>query len=353
MGKKRKVRKKKSRVMVAIILLAVLILIGFMVFSAYLNSGAKAMDPNDTQTVSIVIPQGTGTGGIASILVENNIINDVTAFKLQSKTKGYDGKYKAGEYSLSPSMSMIEIMDSLVEGKVNSARFTIPEGYDIKKITDRLSEMGLVNAEAFAAEIETGAFDYKFLKDAPAGENRLEGYLYPETYDVFTTANEHDIIDRMLKQFDSLFKEKYYERAEELDLSINEVMTIASLIERETRVSKERELVSSVIQNRMNSGMPLQIDATVQYALGAQKDRLSYDDLKIDSPYNTYQIKGLPPGPICSPSIDSVEAALYPAETDYLYYVLNPSLDGTHSFSSNYNQFLKDKNDYIKGAFGE
>ena len=119
-----------------------------------------------------------------------------------------------------------------------------------------------------------------------------------------------------------------------MGLSINQVITIASLIERETRVDAERELVSSVIQNRLSINMPLQIDATVQYALDEHKDRLNYNDLKVDSPYNTYQINGLPPGPICSPGAESIKAALYPAETDYLYYVLKPELDGSHNLQN-------------------
>lgn len=350
MGKK---RKNKNTVMVTVISIIIIILIGIIAFTMYLKNGEAPLDSKNNKSINVVIPSGTSTGEIASILVENKIIDNTTVFRLKSKTKGYEGKYKAGEYALSPSMSMVEIMDSLIKGKTNAVRFTIPEGLDLEKISERLADQGIVNKDLFEEEVESGVFDYKFLKDAPAGPKRLEGYLYPETYDVFTTATEHDVIDRLLKQFDSMFEEKYYARAKELGLNINQVMTIASLIERETKVSSERKIVSSVIQNRISSGMPLQIDATVQYALGHQKERLTYNDLQVDSPYNTYKTKGLPPGPICSPSIESIEAALYPAKTDYIYYVLKPSLDGTHAFSNNYNQFLKDKNKYIKGAFGE
>ncbi|WP_027399673.1 endolytic transglycosylase MltG [Anaerovorax odorimutans] len=352
MGKKRKSKGGRSFVKF-ILTVAILILIGFIAFTVYLNTESKALNPGNNKAVNIVIPSGSGTEDIANILEENKIIDNVTVFKLQSKTKGYEGRYKAGEYVLSSNMSMIEIMDSLVKGNTNTMRFTIPEGYTLNDIENRLAEKGMINNETFKNEIETGIFDYKFLKDAPVGENRLEGYLYPETYDVFTSATEHDIIDRMLKQFDSLFTEEYYNRAEEIGLNINEVITIASLIERETRVTGEKEIISSVIKNRLEIGMPLQIDATVQYALGEHKERLTYADLKVESPYNTYKINGIPPGPICCPSIDSIKAALYPADTDYLYYVLKPSLDGTHAFSNNYNQFLKDKDDYIKNAFKE
>jgi UPF0755 protein len=152
----------------------------------------------------------------------------------------------------------------------------------------------------------------------------------------------------MLAQFDKLFTEEYYGKAEALGLSINEVVTIASLRERETRVPEERALVASVIMNRLNVGMPLQIDATVQFALGENKERLSYADLEVDSPYNTYKIEGLPPGPICSPRIESIEAALNPADTNYIYYVLKPELDGRHNFTNSYDEFLRFKDAYTK-----
>lgn len=181
----------------------------------------------------------------------------------------------------------------------------------------------------------------------PAGANRLEGFLFPETYDVFATSMEHDIINRLLGQFDAVYKDEYYNRATELGYDLNQIITIASLIERETRVDSERAIVASVIYNRLNMGMALQIDATVQYALGEQKDRLSYKDTEIDSPYNTYKVPGLPPGPICSPGEASIKAALYPENTQYVYYVLDAKMDGSHRFSKSYDEFLKNKNAYI------
>jgi UPF0755 protein len=242
-------------------------------------------------------------------------------------------------------MSMEEIMKILIAGKAETVRFTIPEGYDIKRTTEKLAGEGLINADVFAKEIESGQFDYRFLTDAPVGPNRLEGFLFPETYEIFANANEHDIIDKMLYQFDKVFTDEYYKRAEELGMSVREVITLASIIEREARVPEDRPIIASVFYNRMKIDMPLQSCATVQYILGEQKAVLSIKDTKIESPYNTYLHTGLPPGPIASPGADSIKAALYPAETDYLYFLAKG--DGSHAFSSTYDQFLKDKAKYI------
>lgn len=350
MSNKRR-KKKGNGLLIVVILLVAIIAAGVAGFSMIMGSADKALDPTNTASVTVTIPSGTTTNGIGTILVESGVIESADSFKLQSKLKGMDGKYKAGEYTLSPSMTMTQIMDLLVAGTVNTVRFTIPEGLTVAETADKLASEGLINTDLFRKEIESGQFNYRFLKDAPDGENRLEGYLYPNTYDVFTTASEHDIIDRMLRQLDSVFTEEMYARADELGMDINEIMTIASLIERETRVDSERPIVASVIYNRLDIGMKLQIDATVQYALGEQKQFLTYADLEVDSPYNTYRIDGLPPGPICSPGEASIKAALYPEDTDYIYYVLSKEKDGTHKFAANSQQFLIYKNEY-KQAFG-
>ena len=346
MGKRRNKIKSKSRFFISVLFLAgIMILVSATGFSVYLNKHSQPIDPNNTDKITVVIPSGTGTAKIANILEESGVIDHTDVFRLLSKTKGYDGKFKAGEYSLSPGMSMGQIMNLLVAGKSNTIRFTIPEGYDIKRVTDKLASEGMINPDVFAEEIENGQFDYPFLNSAPAGPNRLEGYLFPETYEIFTNASEHEIIDKMLAQFNKEFNEEYYSRAKELGMSINEVVTLASVIEREARISKDRPVIASVFYNRLKIGMPLQSCATVQYILGEQKAVLSTKDTKIESPYNTYLHKGLPPGPIASPGADSIHAALYPEQTNYLYFLAKG--DGSHAFSETYQQFLRDKAKYI------
>ncbi len=351
MGKKSKKKKKSSRVTKTLLILASICMLFSAAFFIFLEKAVKPVDVENSQPISVQIPVGTGTGGIAEILKENGLINNTPIFRFESKAKGYDGKYKAGEYMLSKSMSMLTIMEKIVSGNVNTVRFTIPEGYTLKKITEKLNAQGLINEELFLQELKSGEYDYDFLKDAQKSELRLEGFLYPETYDVYTTASERDIIDRMLLQFDKVFKPEYYERAKELNLSINEVITIASIIQGEAVKEDEMDLISSVIYNRLKINMRLQVDATVQYALQERTDRVTVKNTEVDSPYNTYQNKGLPPGPICSPGIKAIEAALYPAETNYIYFVAKG--DGYHAFTHDYDQFLRDKNAYIKKTFGE
>ncbi|QOX62728.1 endolytic transglycosylase MltG [Anoxybacterium hadale] len=346
MGKRRnKIKNKKRLIFSVVIIIATILLAAAAFFSVYLNKQSEPVNPDNEASVTVVIPNGTGTGGIARILADNELISSESVFKIQSKTRGFDGKYKAGEYSLSPSMSMADIMKILLSGKANTMRFTIPEGYDIRRTTEKLASEGLINPEVFANEIQSGQFDYKFLADAPAGADRLEGFLFPETYDIYTTANEHDIINKMLAQFDKVFTEEYYQRAKELGMSVRDVITLASIIEREAQVSEDRPIIASVFYNRLKISMPLQSCATVQYILGEQKPVLSIKDTQIESPYNTYLNAGLPPGPIASPGADSIKAALYPADTKYLYFLAKG--DGSHAFSETYDQFLKDKRKYI------
>jgi UPF0755 protein len=316
----------------------------------YFQEQLKPVEPGNHEAVAVVIPEGSGTQGVGRILLSSGLIDDLNVFRLKSRLEDYDGKFKAGDYELNKSMSMEEIMAELAKGgKAKSKRFTIPEGLRVTEVRDKLAKEGFVDADRFMDVVKSGDFSkYAFLEDLPEVGDRLEGYLYPETYDVLESADEYDVIDRMLSQFDKLFKQEYYSRAAELGLTVNDVTTIASLIERETKSAEERALVASVIYNRLDKGMKLGIDATVQFALGAQKERLYYSDLEVDSPYNTYKIDGLPPAPICSPRIECIEAALYPADTDYLYYVLKPQLDGTHNFAVTSKEFERFKAEYLK-----
>lgn len=348
MGSKRRNSAGKKKNAVLIVVLAVIAVIGAVIIggSAYVSGLNKPLDANNENLITVTIPSGSSTSSIGIILEESGVIKDADGFKFYSRIKKYDGKLKAGEYSLSPSMDLEEIFAVIIGGNVNTNRFTVPEGLTVAQTADILADKSLINKDEFMNLIANGNFDYEFMDGLPAGENRLEGFLFPETYDVFTSATEEDIINRMLSQFDLVFTDEYYRRAEELGYSVYDIVTIASLIEREARVDEERATVASVIYNRLAAGQQLQIDATVQYALGEQKERLTYKDLEIDSPYNTYKVPGLPAGPICSPGKASIEAALYPADTNYYYYVLKSKDDITHNFAATYSEFLTYKTQY-------
>lgn len=343
---RRRKRKKTGKVLFFLAVIIILALILGIGFKLHLSNAAKPLDEKSDTMVTVTVESGSSTTGIANMLEENGIIGSASDFKLLSKIGGFDGKYKAGSYSLSPSMSADEIMNILVSGNTASMRITIPEGYSIEQVAKKLEAGNFINYDAFMNEIANGSFDYRFMSYLPEGPNRLEGFLYPETYDFFTNASEYDIINRMLKQFDSVFDDAAYERCKELGLTPYEVITIASIIEKEAKAPQDRELISSVIYNRLKIDMPLQMCSTVLYALGDNKGYVTTKDTKYDSPYNTYINKGLPPGPITSPGAKSIQAALYPADTDYIYFVLKPDGSGAHNFSSNYKQFEKDKAAY-------
>ncbi len=244
------------------------------------------------------------------------------------------------------SMNYDTIMSELktITKSRETKKFTIPEGYELKQIVDKLSAENLIDREKFMHLVEYGKFHHEFIKDLPIRKNRLEGYLFPDTYEIYTDTSEEDIIKKMLDRFEQKFESKYYKKSKQLNMTIDQVITLASIIEREAMLDEERYLISSVFHNRLKSNeYPfLQSCATVQYILGERKPILSIQDTKIDSPYNTYKFSGLPPGPIASPGEKAIEAALYPEETEYMFFSANN--DGSHTFSKTYEQHLNVSN---------
>ena len=341
----------KKKIIITVIGIAVIIAAGVLL---YIGGLGKALDSENTQTVNVTIPSGSGTIQIGQQLEENSIISSSDKFKLWSRIKGYDSQYKAGTYALSPSMDFQTIADIIVGGKVNTVNFTVPEGYTIYQTARVIADSGLGDYDTLVSLIEAADFDYDFLDGAQNNKNKLEGYLFPNTYTIDEGMSEEQIIKVMLDEFEKqplkaiTDKKLSSQHNASSGRSINEIITIASIIERECKVDEERKLVASVIYNRLEKGMPLQMCSTVQYVLGKQKEVLTYADTRIESPYNTYTNAGLPPGPICSPGLAAVQAALHPADTDYLYFVLSEKLDGTSNFSSDYAQFERDKAAYDK-----
>ncbi len=350
-GRGGKRRKKKKKLALPLILIIVLLLAGVLGYNAYVGGAEKPYNADDTEFYSITVPSGASTTSISKLLESEGIIGSASKFKALAKKEGYDGKFQAGDYSLSPSMSGTELMDALCYGKSNTARFTLPEGLRIAETAEKLASQGVVDSAQFLAELSEGDFDFNFageIPDSVSGENRYEGVLFPETYDVYADASAHDVIEKLLTQFDKVFDEEAYARCEELGYTPYQVLTIASIIEKEAKVDKDRELISSVIYNRLAIGQNLEMCSTVLYALGDNKGYVTLQDTKYDSPYNTYMYAGLPPGPICSPGAKAIEAALYPADTDYYYFVVSEKLDGSHNFASTYGEFLKYKEKYQK-----
>ncbi|KPU28374.1 hypothetical protein TR13x_01560 [Caloranaerobacter sp. TR13] len=309
----------------------------------------EQMKPVDSEGVSyditIKIPSGSTTAKIADILEENSLIKNKYIFKIIVRMKEVDGKLKAGEYSLNKKMDLYQIIDALVKGNPKkTVKFTIPEGYELSMIAEKLSKQNLVNKERFLElcnNVSLFKKKFDFLKELPEGST-LEGYLFPDTYEVYKDAKEEEIINKMLARFEQVYNDKIKYKAKKLNLTMNEVITLASIIEREAKLDSERPLISAVFHNRLKKGWLLQSCATVQYVLGERKENLTYDDLKIDSKYNTYLYKGLPPGPIASPGLKSIEAAVEPANVDYMFFVVNK--DGSHTFSRSFNEHVNAKN---------
>jgi UPF0755 protein len=268
------------------------------------------------------------------------------------KIQGEGSRFQAGVYELTPGMTRDQIVAKLNNGEIiapATIRFTIPEGFTVQQVAVRLAETAGVNKAKFLEAAGqpaqwTGSMWTKTLPTDNSLRFPLEGYLFPDTYEMKRGSTEADIINRMLSELDlklDQLPEDWQSTLEERGLTVHQLLTIASLVEREVVVDDERPIVASVIQNRLKKKMPLQIDATIQYLLDKQKEHLLEVDLKVDSPYNTYLKAGLPPGPIASPSLKSIEAALYPEATDYLYYVTKKDGTNTHLFAFTYKQHQK------------
>jgi UPF0755 protein len=302
--------------------------------------------PNDSGTaVEVIVPEGATAEDVGLQLKEKNLIKNAKVFSLYLRYEGQSGLLKTGKYYLRQGMTMEQIARVLVEGdaKYNTVQFTVPEGLTLEQIAELLDKQKIVSKDEFLKEADSGQFEYEFVKEIPqnpAMKHRLEGYLFPDTYEVFKEADAHQIIDIMLKQTDAVFTPEWRERMKERGLTFHQTLTLASLVEREAKTAKERPMIAGVIDNRLkaNPPMKLQIDATIQFALGKQKENLLYSDLEIDSPYNTYKHEGLPPGPIASPGRDSIKAVLYPDKHDFFFYVTKNDGTGEHYFATTYEE---------------
>ncbi|MBS1252703.1 MAG: Endolytic murein transglycosylase [Anaerolineales bacterium] len=309
---------------------------------AYLQvqgEGAQAPMSDDPTPVTFTILPGETATQIAQLLEAEGLIRDANLFKALLRVHGVDTRLEAGDYQLRRNMSMIEIMETLQTGRPPTVFLTIPEGWRAGQIADWLASKELADADRFLELVQAGAgFEPE---SRPEGATSLEGYLFPDTYEFDSGATAADVIDRLLATFDARFTHEMRQQAEAHGLSIHEAVTLASIIEREAQIADERELISGVFHNRLEAGMHLNADPTVQYAFGYQaspgewwKRPLYLEDLEVESPYNTYVHIGLPPGPICNPGLAALQAAVDPADTEYYYFVANDIAgDGSHVFA--------------------
>lgn len=308
------------------------------IFVMQINVWLKPVDlPAMAQEAVLVsIPVGTSSQGIAALLAEKGLIRQALVFRYYAKYRRLDQQLQAGNYLFNYGMTMGQILQELSTGKVHrpTVTMTIPEGFTLEQIARRLAQNGLVDYHEFML---LAAETIPVLGRVDAGQRyALEGYLFPDTYEFSAGVTAQEILTRMQLRLEEVLTPAMRERAKELGLDIHQLITLASLVEREVQSPKEAVLVAAVMRNRLDKGMPLQICASVIYALGEHRDRLFYADLKVDSPFNTYRNAGLPPGPIAAPGKRAIMAVLYPAEVDYLFYVLKGDGSGNHYFGRTY-----------------
>lgn len=337
------------RKLIYIAIIVITILATYLLINYNIDNNLKAVDSNDQTLVKIQIPSGSSTNDIALLLETNKLIKNSTVFKYYTKKIKADSQLKAGTYKLSKSMSVDIIINELINGgsSGNTMDITIIEGLTIQEVAKSISkDTGLDYDKLLSLMNDKEKFkdDYQFIKD---NKNiiSLQGYLLPETYNIYKNSNEEDVIRVLLKQFDSFYISYIKPLLKDSKLNFEEAITLASIVEREAVLDEERDEVAAVFINRLNIDMKLQSCATVSYALGVWKERLTYDDIAVNSPYNTYVVNGLPPTPINSPGKASIIASLKPAKVDYLFFVSKGN--GSHYFSMTYDEHIKAADEYL------
>jgi len=357
---KRKAPKKPFWLQLFVCLFILAFITCMITYLNFMEYFAKSADDSVVEidmenAIPVRIPTGASTADIARILAEEKLIKSEFMFKVISKFEGFDGRYKSGTHLLNKGMDLIDIMKILCN-KPESIRITFPEGFNVKKIAARLERYGLVDADEFIKTVNTVDFsdEYSFLKGIKDSgrDMKLEGYLFPDTYEFDMMADSKTIIRTMLNRFQQLYTSEFHEQAKKLGLTMDQVIILASIIEKEAAVASERKTISGVFHNRLKkpkdaSLKKLQSCATIQYIIerdtGKVKEVITAEDEKIDDPYNTYIHEGLPPGPICSPGLASIKAALYPESHDYYYFSAKNDGSGEHYFAKTYSEHLQNQ----------
>ena len=330
-----------------IVLLILGVVIGGAVGFVYTKINALYEPVYMGRPVTVIIEKGYSGGKIANVLYAAGLVRNANVFSKYVKEQGVDSKLKPGTYTFEGSVSLDDLCAVLQVGTERETfMVAIPEGFTVKQIAERFEEKGFADAEKFIEYTQTAEFPYEYLPP-PGTEDRLDGFLFPETYGIDAEWTEKEIVNMMLAQFDKVFKKEYRERTEEMGMTILELITMASIVEKEAAKATDRPIIAGVFYNRLKIGMMLQSCATVQYVLGEPKNPLLYKDLETPSPYNTYLHKGLPPGPIACPGLAAIEAALYPDENKYYYFLAKP--DGYHVFNTTNAEHEADKRKYIGG----
>ncbi|GBD14637.1 Endolytic murein transglycosylase [bacterium HR25] len=342
-------------------LLALALALGLMALAAWQvyespnalsdRPGAGPTPPaTESSSLLVDVRRGETAGEIGQRLEEMGIIDSALHFRILVSLLGYDGLLQAGTYEFSPNTSVLTAVQRIRHGRLATHTLVLIEGWRLSQTARAVEELGIATAEQFQATAVAGRYydAFPFLRPLPP-EAPLEGYLFPATYTFPRNVAVEEVVRAMLAKLDETFTPELRQEAERQGLNMHQVLTIASIVEREARLPEERPVIAQVFLKRLRLGIPLEADPTVQYALGLDersvaqhgfwKAPLTLQDLEVDSPYNTYRNQGLPPGPIASPGLDSIVAVVRPAGTNYLYFVARP--DGSHAFAETLEEHLR------------
>ena len=310
----------------AIIITVIIFLLGFFYW------GILPKEPSSNKTIVFAVQKGEGDEEVSSNLEKTGIIKNKYVFQIYALINRKYLKLQAGRYLLSPAMGIPQIINKFVLGDVVKIEITIPEGFTLVQIENEINAKKEKNTEIKLSDKKLGDYkkDYQFLKDAPDNSS-LEGYLFPDTYKISYDANMDAIIRTMLNNFNKKLSQTLRDGIAKQKKSVFEVITMASLIEKEVKTIKDKKIVSGILWKRLSVDMPLQVDATITYIIGKKTTKVSITETQIDSPYNTYKYKGLPEGPISNPGLESITAAIYPKESVFWYYL--SGVDGQTVFS--------------------
>ncbi len=319
---------------------------GFIYIQSNLNTPYNIQDNIKKE---FVIQSGESVQQIANNLQDENLIKKADFFKFYVWKEDLASKLQAGNYELSSAITIAEMVDLFIGGKIKSeeTKITIPEGFLNREIDERLADNDLIKKGEFTKFDEDNNLDlssYEFLKDKPNNIG-LQGYYFPDTYIYYKDSTIENIVQKMLDNFDNKLSQDLREETKNQNKSIFEIIILASIIEKEAGFVGDMGKVASVFQNRLDIGKALESDATINYITNSGRTQSTYDDLEIDSPYNTYKYPGLPPAPISNPGINAIKAAIYPEKTDYFYFLTNK--DKKTIFSVSYDEHLRNKSKYL------
>lgn len=303
------------------------------------------INKNSKEEIAFSIKKGEGTKEIAINLEKERLVRMATLFRIYTIFTGVSSKLQAGEYLISPSMTIPKITEKFVSGDVIEYQITILEGWNLRDISKYLGGKGFSKTEFLELTQKDFSGKYDFLNDKPKDLN-LEGYIFPDSYKIRKEETIQDIINKTLQNFDKKITPELRQEIEKQNKTIFEIITMASLLEREVKTLEDKKIVSRILWKRLENNIPLQVDATISFITGKKPANISIEETKIDSPYNTYKYKGLPLGPICNPGLESIIASIYPESSDYWYYLSTP--EGKTIFSKTLEEHNIAKAKYLK-----